>query len=215
MVAAGSVIVLVPTTGERELLDRAGPLPAACRLVTLGAVGPVAAAARAMQILGAREAPPRVSILLGIAGTLDPAAVPPGEARLASRLTLDGVGVGEGEHAGGMRALGLPQLDRQEESIWDAIDLEPPLPGVPFLTVTSAAGDAAHARRRRARHPEAVLEEMEGFGVALASRLAGIPHLSIRGVSNPAGDRRRETWRSAEAMRAAHDLLERVLEALP
>ncbi|MFD9129717.1 futalosine hydrolase, partial [Kitasatospora sp. NPDC059571] len=61
------------------------------------------------------------------------------------------------------------------------------------------------------RHPGAVGEAMEGFGVAEAAARFGVPCLEIRTVSNPVGPRDRAAWRIGEALGA----LERAFAALP
>jgi futalosine hydrolase len=60
--------------------------------------------------------------------------------------------------------------------------------------------------------PAAVAEDMEGFAVALACRLAGVPLTIIRGISNTAGDRDHARWRVPEALAAAAALSLQTLE---
>ena len=82
-----------------------------------------------------------------------------------------------------------------------------------LLTVCSATATEAVACERRDLFPGAVAEDMEGFAVALACRLAGVPLAIVRGISNAVGDRRFERWQMPEAMDAAYlvaaDLLQR------
>lgn len=80
-----------------------------------------------------------------------------------------------------------------------------------MLTVSTVTGSAARATALAARHPRAVAEAMEGFGVAEAAARHGLPTLEIRAVSNPVGPRDRSAWRIGEALAA----LERVFAALP
>jgi futalosine hydrolase len=72
-----------------------------------------------------------------------------------------------------------------------------------LLTVCAASGSAADVAERRRLFPAAVAEDMEGFGVALACRLHGVPCAIIRGISNVAGDRDKARWATAEALAAA------------
>jgi futalosine hydrolase len=58
-------------------------------------------------------------------------------------------------------------------------------------------------------------EDMEGFGVALACRLLGVPLAIVRGISNEAGDREHARWQVPAALAAAADLAVRVLEESP
>ena len=81
-----------------------------------------------------------------------------------------------------------------------------------LLSVTSAAATSQEAAERAARSPGAVAEEMEAFAVGLAARLYGVRLTIIRGLSNVAGETDHSTWRTAEALSAAKDLLTRVVE---
>jgi futalosine hydrolase len=56
---------------------------------------------------------------------------------------------------------------------------------------------------------------MEGFAVAAACRLRGVPVAIVRGISNVAGDREPSRWRIDEALEAAADRVLHVLEAAP
>lgn len=175
--------MLVPTAGELE------GLPSARGLVELCGFGPVAAAARAAQLI-ARLAPRRV-VLAGIAGTYDAARLPVGAATTFARVALDGVGAGAGAAFQGPRELGFPLLPAHgERPAVDgplALDLAPA--GAPdLLTVCAAARDAGTVARRRARYPAALAEDMEAYGVALACTQADVPLAVVRGISNVAGD---------------------------
>ena len=52
---------------------------------------------------------------------------------------------------------------------------------------------------------------MEGFSVAIAAAMAGVPLMIVRGISNIAGDRDKSRWRIVDALNAAADV---VLEKL-
>jgi futalosine hydrolase len=52
---------------------------------------------------------------------------------------------------------------------------------------------------------------MEGFAVAFACRLRGVPLDVIRGISNTAGDRDTSRWQVAAALEAAGRLALQVL----
>ncbi|MEV0530401.1 futalosine hydrolase [Kitasatospora sp. NPDC050463] len=79
------------------------------------------------------------------------------------------------------------------------------------LTVSTVTGSAERAAALIARHPRAVAEAMEGFGVAEAAARHGVPAFELRTVSNPVGPRDRAAWRIGEALAA----LERAFAALP
>lgn len=71
-----------------------------------------------------------------------------------------------------------------------------------ILTVTTATGTLGTAAALATRHPGAVAEAMEGFGVATAASQAGVPFAEIRAISNLVGVRDRASWRLAEALAA-------------
>ncbi|WP_416971409.1 futalosine hydrolase [Streptomyces sp. 4F14] len=68
------------------------------------------------------------------------------------------------------------------------------------LTVSTVTGTAHRATGLRTRHPGALAEAMEGFGVAEAAGAHGIPVLELRAVSNPVGPRDRSAWRIKDAL---------------
>jgi futalosine hydrolase len=63
-------------------------------------------------------------------------------------------------------------------------------------------GSAARAAELHARHPGALAEAMEGFGVAEAAVAHGTPVAEVRSVSNPVGPRDRAAWRIGDALAA-------------
>lgn len=72
----------------------------------------------------------------------------------------------------------------------------------PVLTVSTVTGTTTSADELRRRHPEAVAEAMEGYGVAVAAAQAGVPFAELRTISNPIGPRDRDAWRLREALAA-------------
>ncbi|MFI6856909.1 futalosine hydrolase [Streptomyces sp. NPDC050416] len=70
------------------------------------------------------------------------------------------------------------------------------------LTVSTVTGTAERAAALRKRHPTALAEAMEGFGVAEAAALHGVPVLEVRAISNPVGPRDRAAWRIPDALAA-------------
>ncbi|MEV4950005.1 futalosine hydrolase [Streptomyces sp. NPDC053755] len=80
----------------------------------------------------------------------------------------------------------------------------------PVLTVSTVTGSAERAAELARRHPGAVAEAMEGFGVAEAAAAYGVPVVEIRAVSNAVGPRDRGAWRigrALDALRVAFQLL--------
>ncbi len=80
-----------------------------------------------------------------------------------------------------------------------------------LLTGCTASADATEANQRTRRYPDATAEDMEGFGVALACHLHGIPLTIIRGVSNTAGNRDHHQWQIPLAMKSVAELLFQVV----
>ncbi|RZT82277.1 futalosine hydrolase [Micromonospora violae] len=72
----------------------------------------------------------------------------------------------------------------------------------PVLTVSTVTGTTASTEELRRRHPDAVAEAMEGYGVAVAAAQAGVPFAELRTISNPIGPRDRDAWRLREALAA-------------
>lgn len=70
------------------------------------------------------------------------------------------------------------------------------------LSVHTVTGTAARAAELTDRHPDAVAEAMEGWGVATAAEDHGAPFVEIRTVSNIVGPRDRSAWRIDLAMGA-------------
>ncbi|WP_229403602.1 futalosine hydrolase [Micromonospora okii] len=70
------------------------------------------------------------------------------------------------------------------------------------LTVSTVTGTATGTAALADRHPDAVAEAMEGYGVAVAAAQAGLPFAELRTVSNPIGPRDRGAWRLREALAA-------------
>jgi len=212
------MLVLVPTDLERR---RLAPALGGGVSIELCGFGPVAAAARAAGLI-ANHRPDRV-LLVGIAGRLDD-RVPIGSACRFSEVACHGIGAGSGVDFRTAASIGWPQWPGEpgaaDQTIGDLIRLETsPLPGDPsaglLLTVCAASATAADVALRRAAFPAATAEDMEGFGVAVACRLARIPLEIVRGISNAAGDRDKARWAIEPALAAAAALAKAVLAAPP
>jgi len=207
---AGSArLLLIPTSAEAARLADLGGWPTGCAQVELCGFGPVAAAARASQLCALLR--PRRVLLVGIAGSYDPARWPIGGAAEFAAVGCDGIGAGEGAVFRGPHALGFPQWpgDGAQAAIDERIELAPldAARAAPLLVTTCAAADGeAMAARRRARFPGAAGEDMEGFGVALACALHGVPLSIVRGFSNAVGERDPSRWKIPLALGAARAL---------
>jgi futalosine hydrolase len=60
-----------------------------------------------------------------------------------------------------------------------------------------------HADLRRKVYRDAVAEDMEGFGVAMACQLLQVPLRIVRGISNVAGNRDFKSWQVESALQQA------------
>ncbi|NBU41927.1 MAG: futalosine hydrolase [Planctomycetia bacterium] len=213
-------LILVPTDPERRLLEPAlseGMHPGD-RLELCG-FGPVAAAARAARLLVTH--PPARVLLVGIAGRFDD-RLALGAAYRFARVACHGVGAGTGDAFLPAASLGWRQWPGGDgdagTSVGDEIDCgargDPDATGL-LLSACAASATAADVAMRMRLFPAAVAEDMEGFAVALACRLAGVPLDIVRGISNDAGDRDKARWRLPTALGAAADLAVRLLGEPP
>ena len=200
-------LLLIPTEIERgHLAGHTGfGIDAPCELCGFG---PVAAAARAASFIAQHKAE-RV-VLTGIAGTFSSTRLPVGTAAVFPRVAMHGIGVGVASGFVSAAALGFrhsPYTDRgpgHSDEV-DELIVDAPVPPVAgqLLTCCTASASSAEARQRLERYPGAVAEDMEGFAVALACRLAGVPLVIARGISNEVGDRDVELWQIPTALDAA------------
>ncbi|MFM8803852.1 MAG: futalosine hydrolase [Planctomycetia bacterium] len=213
-------LILVPTEMERRSLEPILlPMPGAAvpdggRLarVALCGFGPVAAAARTAQLL-AEHAPARV-LLVGIAGRIDE-RLAVGHAYRFDQVACYGVGAGSGADFVPAAALGWQQWagdTAAPEQVGDLIECGRGGGAGRLRTACAAAGNAADVLLRRQAFPAAVAEDMEGFGVATACRLWGVPLDIVRGISNTAGDRDASRWQVAAALEAAGRLAGQIVE---
>lgn len=214
-------LVLVPTPGERRAI--AAGLGDMARVELCG-FGPVASAARTAALLE-RHRPDRL-LLVGIAGRFDE-RLAIGSAHLFGAVACFGVGAGSGRAFEPATSLGwsqwpgepTSQLAGERDPIGDVITCgwppAPPASAGLLLTACAASADAADVADRRRLVPAAVAEDMEGYGVAVACRLARVPLQIIRGISNTAGDRERSRWRIDAALEAAAALARSLLATLP
>ncbi|MDP6410454.1 MAG: futalosine hydrolase [Planctomycetota bacterium] len=209
MASTCETLILVPTDLERRRLLDLGGFDADQGEPHLCGFGPVASAARSAWYLA--ELRPRRVLLVGIAGAFDLEAHPIGTAAEFGATAVDGVGVGEGRTFRGPPALGFPQWpgaqDTDTQEVGDRIALPSAAPGAADLLLTTcAASDSPdQAVLRRERFPDASAEDMEGFAVAMACLLGGVPLRIVRGISNEVGDRDPEHWRIPAALAAAHE----------
>jgi len=210
--AEGPVLVLVPTELERQRLAALGGWQAPGRVVPLTELvgfGALAAAARTMALALAHR--PRHLVLVGIAGSYGARRA---GAETFGAVRVDGIGAGAGQRHLLPSDVGFPQWQDERGAVHEELPLHGG--GGVLLTVMAAARDAGDVAGRLARHPGALGEDMEAFGVALAAHLARVPLTVVRGWSNLAGDRDVRGWDVDGALAAARvRALEVLAEAMP
>ena len=227
-------LVLIPSDTEHELfresINDRWPTHREVTVEVCG-VGLVASAIGTTVLLN-RIQPDQV-FLLGIAGLLNAEAItapnftapnPAMQLQVASPNTIiataavqHGVGVGEGSRYQSAEQMGFQRFNRDIHlQTPNQISLQPSavpstadrtIPAGKFVSVMSASSCTEEAEIRRATYPDAVVEEMETYSVALACHTSGVPLIAIRGISNVAGDRDFKNWNSKAAIQAASDIL--------
>lgn len=189
---------------------------AGCDLLAAG-VGPALAAASTATALTAAALHGRAYHLVvsaGIGGGFPP------EASLGSLVVADTITVADlgAETADGflpVTELGFGAVThRPPESLVRVVSEAIGARIGTVLTVSTVTGTAARAAELRARHPRALAEGMEGFGVAEAAAAHGVPMLEIRAISNPVGPRDRAAWRIGDALTALTEAFGKLAPAL-
>lgn len=212
------VLVATAVPAEREAVARAFtgpvrelPLPGTTvhrrgghDLIAAG-VGPARAAASTAAALTAAAlggTPYDLVVSAGIAGGFAPAA-PVGSLVVADEITVADLGAETGDGFLPVTELGFGTIThRPPEALVRVVAEATGARTGTVLTVSTATGSAARADALRTRHPRALAEAMEGFGVAEAAAAHHVPVLEIRAVSNPVGPRDRAAWRIDDALAA-------------
>ncbi|WP_405657720.1 futalosine hydrolase [Streptomyces sp. RK9] len=168
-------------------------------------VGPAAAAAatgRALALAAAADAPYDLVVSAGIGGGFQPGA-PVGSLVVADAVTAADLGAETPDGFLPVTDLGFGRVTHlPPPALVSALAAAIGAAAGPVLTVSTVTGSAARADALRARHPGVLAEAMEGFGVAEAAALYGLPVLEVRAVSNPVGPRDRDAWRIGAALAA-------------
>ncbi|QTD99263.1 futalosine hydrolase [Streptomyces cyanogenus] len=200
------------TAAPQDPAARETPLPGGslCRtaagfdLLAAG-VGPALAAATTAGALTAAALAGRpygLVVSAGIGGGFLPEA-PVGSLVVADAITVADLGAETADGFLPVTELGFGTVThRPPESLVRVVSEATGARTGTILTVSTVTGTAARAAALRARHPGALAEGMEGFGVAEAAAAHGVPVLEIRAVSNPVGPRDRAAWRIGDALAA-------------
>ncbi|MET7483453.1 futalosine hydrolase [Streptomyces sp. NPDC005538] len=200
LLTTSSVRILVATAvpAERDAVARA--LTHLTVDVIAAGVGPAAAAAATATALA--TTPYDLVVSAGIGGGFQPGA-PVGCLVIADEITAADLGAETPDGFLPVTDLGFGTVTHRPPTalVRDLATATGARAGV-VLTVSTVTGTAARAAELHARHPRALAEAMEGFGVAEAAVAHGIPVLELRAVSNPVGPRDRAAWRIGDALAA-------------
>ncbi|MEV7793078.1 futalosine hydrolase [Streptomyces sp. NPDC087512] len=216
------VLVATAVPVERDAVARAFPGPAAPAarpgvalhrlpggpdLLAAG-VGPALAAASTAAALTAAAlegAPYGLVVSAGIGGGFAPEA-PVGSLVVADEITAADLGAETADGFLPVTELGFGTVThRPPPGLVRAVAAATGARPGTVLTGSTVTGTAERAALLRARHPRALAEAMEGFGVAEAAAAHGVPVLELRAVSNPVGPRDRAAWRIDDALTALTD----------
>ena len=204
------LLVLTAVPAEAEAV-RAGLTDPTVTVRPVG-VGPAVAAAATARLLTLAEAagrPYRAVVSAGIGGGFA-GRVAVGATVLGTRSVAADLGAESPEGFIPVDELGMPPellgggptVDADPELLAALRAALPEAVVGAVLTVSTVTGTAASTRALADRHPDAVAEAMEGYGVAVAAAHAGLPFAELRTVSNPIGPRDRGSWRMREAFTA-------------
>jgi futalosine hydrolase len=177
-------MILVVAATERELAGAAGAATLTC------GIGPVEAAAASARAL-AKGLRPDALLHVGIAGAR---GIP------VPQLVIGSEAVYEDALAGGL----VPERVRPDPRLVEAAQRA--LPEARVLPIGTSA--------RVGGTNDCEVEAMEGFAVLRAARLAGVPAVEVRAVSNEIDEPNRERWRFDDALAALDAALPRLLAAL-
>lgn len=185
-------------------LERLSPARGTLDLLAAG-VGPASAAASVAGALtaGALDGAAYDLVLsVGIGGGFQPEA-PVGSLVVADEIVVADLGAETADGFVPVTGLGFGTVSHRppETLVREAVAATGGRAGT-VLTVSTVTGSAERATELRARHPRALAEAMEGFGVAEAAAAHGVPALELRAISNPVGPRDRAAWRIGDALAA-------------
>lgn len=179
-------MLLVVAATERELQAVRGAETLCC------GIGPVEAALQTARALAERK--PELVLHVGVAGArgIEPPALVLGSEAVYCDLIDPGLSLPRVERVEPDRAL----LAAARAALPEALVL-------PIATSAHVGGGSACA-----------VEAMEGFGVLRAARLAGVPAVELRAVSNSPDEPDRSRWRIPDALAALEQAVARLVAAL-
>jgi futalosine hydrolase len=160
-----------------------------------------ASTARLLAVAEAAGTPYAAAISAGIAGGL---TADPGAIVLGTRAVAADLGSESPDGFLSVEELGFGTSTVECDSALVA-GLRQELPAAAsgeILTVSTVTGTHTRAAELTSRHPAAIAEGMEGYGVGIAAVLAAVAFAEVRTISNPVGPRDRANWRIDEALAA-------------
>lgn len=198
------ILVATAVPVERDAVARAFEGEPGVVVIAAG-VGPALAAAStatALTTAALSGAPYDLVVSAGIAGGFQPYA-PVGSLVVADEITAADLGAETADGFVPVTEIGFGTVTHRppEALVREVVTATGARAGA-VLTVSTVTGTAARATALRDRHPTALAEAMEGFGVAEAAAAHGVPVLELRAVSNPVGPRDRAAWRIGDALAA-------------
>lgn len=195
-----TLLVVTAVAAEAEAFARGLPAGVDVAVAPVG-VGPAAAAAGTARLLALAGDRYRAVVSAGIAGGI---GLPPGATVLATRSVAADLGADSPEGFLSLDELGFGSAVAEVDPALLAA-LRAALPQAVLgevLTVSTVTGTAQGTAALVRRHPDAVAEAMEGYGVACAAQGAGLPFAELRTISNAVGPRDRAAWRIGDALAA-------------
>ncbi|MCU1676798.1 MAG: mqnB [Frankiales bacterium] len=195
--------------------------PAGEVVVVAGGVGLAACAVSTATVLAHAELAGQFDVVLsaGIAGGFD--GFPVGSVVVGARSVAADLGCDTDGAFLPLSQLGLGVDAYESPRQWaDLVAERARSAGLPVCTgdintVSTITGTARGAAAHSARHSSAA-EAMEGFAVASAAALSGVPFVEVRAISNAVGPRDVSTWRIPDALAAVGTALSAIFkEPLP
>lgn len=189
------ILIVTAVAAEADALRRGLPEAGHGVSVLVGGVGSARAAASTARALAGD--PGFDAVLSAGVGGAFPGRAEPGALLLARKVIAADLGA---DAPGGYQSV-------DELGFGSAVVEGGRIPGLeavvgPVLTVNTATGTAERAAELLRRHPDAVGEAMEGYGVGVAAEQADLPFAEVRAVSNLIGPRDRDAWRLDLALAA-------------
>jgi futalosine hydrolase len=196
-----TLLVVTAVAAEADALRLGLPEGVGVIVAPVG-VGPAAAAAGTARLLFTMPAGHFQAVIsAGIAGGI---GVAPGGIVLAARSIAADLGAETPDGFLSVDELGFGStiVEVDQALLARLRDALPEAVVGDVLTVSTVTGTAQRAAALLQRHPSAAAEAMEGYGVACAAQIAGVPFAELRTISNAVGPRDRGSWQIGAALAA-------------